>query len=228
MVLICHNETDHERSCHDAINWFLSPTVQPVTRLLCVQRDTSHPFDAHITNQQLQGGHSHVSQWTIISSIFLFPLSWFKKTPLSFTQPDSFPAGVSSENDDFFVAQFGLDTSVRWDFNQMKLTHRPGFLMKIFHTCKLTHLLPADHSQWLFPKAFLTANTSAQVFGNFTTNKGTKTSRSKCNIEFDKYLPKKPAPSPCGSHPTEIILLACLSNLESLNERKSSVSFGGN
>lgn len=118
MVLICHNETDHERICHDAINWLLSPTVHPVTRLLCVQRDTSHPFDAHITNQQLQGGQSHVSQWTIISSIFLFPLSWFKKTPLSFTQPDSFPAGVSSENDDFFCRSV-------WTGHQCQMRFQP-------------------------------------------------------------------------------------------------------
>lgn len=75
MVLICHNKTDHESACHDAIDWLLSPVVHPVTWLLCIslQREALHSLDAHITNQQVQGAQSHVSEWSKGNNFLYFP-----------------------------------------------------------------------------------------------------------------------------------------------------------
>jgi len=110
---------------------------------------------------------------------------------------------------------------------QLDETHSQTWISdENFHTCKLKHLLPTNnHSQQLFPEAFLPANTLAQVFGDLTTKRVTKNSRSKHATLNLTNIYQKMAPSLCDSHLTVIILLASVSNLEILNGRKSSVFF---
>ena len=67
----------------------------------------------------MQGGHSHISEWSKDNNFFrvfsFFSFHDLQKTQLSFSQLDSFQADISSKYALIFLAQFGLDTSVRWD-----------------------------------------------------------------------------------------------------------------
>lgn len=79
-------------------------------------------------------------------------------------------------------------------------------------------------SQQLYPKAFLPANALAQVFGDLTTEGHKK----QMQHLIWQIFTKKMAPILCRSHPTVIILLASVPNLESPNGRKPWGFFWGN
>lgn len=159
---------------------------------------------------------------TIISDIFLLLLSWFKKkkktTSLSFTQLHWFPAGISLT----FATQFGLDTSVRQDFN--RLTDL-GFWWKFSHL-QIDTFASCKSLTVTFPKGNPDSKCISSGIWGFHHKQGYKNQQKKNQYFIWQIFTKKTQhPVPVATIPQK---LHCLSNLERLNKRKSSVFFVGN
>lgn len=106
------------------------------------RRDSWQSFDAHITNQKVQGGQSHVSEWNKDNNFWYFPSSPLlilkKKTKKHLIIIYS-TVLISSRNFSYFCHSVWIGHQCQTRFQQ---THRPGFLMKVFtlanwHVCFL-------------------------------------------------------------------------------------------
>lgn len=146
---------------------------------------------------------------TIIS--YIFPLlssspPLFKKTPLSLTPLDSFPAGISSENALIFATQFGLDTSVRWDFN--RLTDL-GCWWKFSHL-KIDTFASCKSFTVTFPKGNPDSKSISSGIWGFHHKQGYKNQQKEMqHLIWQIFTKNKPAPNPLWQ-PSHSNYTACL------------------